>query len=136
LQTVLTARLLDLDGKEENHLRQREGNHCKVDARTLDGQPAEHPAKQTGGDGAGKDTDFRCHPDVAHHHPANVARGAKEGCMAEREQAGKAQQQIESAGKQRVAEDFHQESRVDRKRGDQADNEQHAEEQRQLRFGI
>lgn len=48
--------------------------------------------------------------------------------MPEGKQAGKAEQQVEGAGKQRVAEDFHQKSGVDRKRCDQADDEQHAEE--------
>ena len=127
--------MLDLDGEEENHLRQREGNHCKVDTRALDGQPAKHPAKQTGGNGAGKDADFRCHPDVAHHHAADVARRAKKSCVTEGEQAGETEQEIKGAGEQRITEDFHQESRVDRKRGDQADNEQHSQKQRHLRFG-
>jgi hypothetical protein len=95
---------------------------------------AEQPAKQAGGHGAGEDADLRRDADIAHHQTADVARGAEEGGVAEGKQAGKAEQQIESAGEQRVAEDFHQKGRVHRERGDQTDHEQGAEQQWQFAF--
>ena len=44
--------------------------------------------------------------------------------MAEGQQAGKAEQQVEGAGKKGEAEQLHQEGRVDRERGDQAEDEE------------
>jgi len=125
LEAVLAAGDGNLQDEEEHHLRQGQGDHGEIDARAADRQHAEHPAERGGGHGAGEDAQFGAHPDIPQHVAAYVAGQAEKGGMAEGQQAGEAQQQIECGGEQAEAQNLHQKDGVHQGRCKQAQQKKH-----------
>jgi hypothetical protein len=126
LQAVFPARERRLQEEEVQHLRQRQRDHREVDARAADGQQAEQQAHA----GRAQHADDQPHrrrqaPDLQ-HVAGHVGRGAQEGRVAERQQAGEAHQQIERASEEGIAEHLHHEDGIGAEQRQQAD----ADEQR------
>ncbi|MNQ28018.1 hypothetical protein D3C85_412870 [compost metagenome] len=125
LQTVLAAGERRLHEHEEHQLGQRQGDHREVDALAADRQEAEAQPEQPGGRRAGEDAQLGGQPRVlAEQVAGDVAAAGEERRVAERQQSGEAQQQVEGAGEQREAQQLHQEHRVHRQRGDQRQAQQ------------
>ncbi len=130
LQAVLATGRLPLQHDEITILRQRQRDHREVDPGAADRQHADHPAERAGGERAAEDAHLRRHAHVAHQHAAHVAGAAEEGGMAEGEQPGEAEQQVERAREQPEAQDLHQKGGIHRERRHQPDQEQRAEQDR------
>jgi hypothetical protein len=112
LQAVLAAGEGRLQAEEVHHLRQRQGDHGEVDALPADGDQPEHQPEQRRADDAGQDAQLR-RPALRLDEPArDVAGEAEERGMAEGQQAGEPEQQVEGAGEQREAQQLHHEDRV------------------------
>ena len=112
LQAPFTGGEDGLQGDEEHHLRQRQGDHGEVDALAADGDQAEHQPEQRPRDQAGQQAELR-RPALDLDDIAGDVRGeAEERRMAEGQQAREAEQQVEGAGEQREAQQLHHEHRV------------------------
>ena len=112
LQAVFTTRERCLQAGEIHHLRQRHGDHGEVDALAPDGDQPDHCADQAGTDDPDQDGQLRCEMLGADEPAGDVGCGAEKGRMAEGQQAGKAQQQVERAGKDREAQQLHDKHRI------------------------
>ncbi|MNL24681.1 hypothetical protein D3C87_1461260 [compost metagenome] len=112
LQAVLAARERRLQADEEQHLRQRQRDHREIDALAPDGQRADHVADARPGQCAEDQAHFRRHAPDLHRVAGRVAGAAEERRVAEREQPGKADQQVECAREQREAHHLQYEHRV------------------------
>ena len=130
LQAVLAAGERRLDEDEEHHLRQRQGDHREVDALPADRQQAEDQPQQRRGQRAGEDAQLGAQPAVrAQHVTGDVAATGEERRVAEGQQPGIAEQQVEGAGEQGEAQQLHQEHRVDGQRRQQRQAQQRQVEQ-------
>ena len=112
MQAVLAAGELGLQRDEEEHLRQRQRDHGEVDTLTADRDIAHDDADDGGKGGTGDDADDRIGNHLGHDPAGDVAGAAEEGGVAEGEQAGIAEQQVEGAGKQDEAQQLHHEHGV------------------------
>ncbi len=110
-----------LQEDEVRHLGQRQRRHREVDALAADGDEADDEAEQRRQGDAGEHAELG-RPALGADQPAGgVGGGGEVGGMAEREQPGVAEQQVEGAGEDRVAERGHHEHRIeaDERRRDQ-----------------
>ena len=107
------------------HLREGEGDHREVDALPADRDEAEHEAEEGADEGTGEHAKLRCPAEGLHAIARDVRGEAEEGRVAEGEQAGEAEQQIERAGKEGEAQELHHEDRV------QADQRRHQQQREQ-----
>ena len=131
LDAVLALRELRLQAEEIEHVGQRQRDHGEIDALTADSHEAHDQAEQRCAGNADQDAELGRNAPFLHCVCGEIGSAAEERGMAEREQAGIAEQQIE--GKQREAEHLHHEDRVDEeRRPDQADK---ADDQQQLLHG-
>ena len=116
LDAVLAAGELRLQGDEEDHLRQRQGDHREVDALAADREQAGDRAEHERDRRAEQDRELgREAPDLGRVR-RRVAGRAEEHRVAEREQAAEADQQVEGAREQREAHHLHHEHRIDDER--------------------
>ena len=121
LQAVFAARERRLQEHEIDHLRESERRHREVDALAADRDHANDGADQRRDDDAGEHAELG-RPAGRPHQPAGAVRRAREiRGMAERQQAGVAEQQVEGAGEDGVAERRHHEDRIEaqERRGDE-----------------
>mmetsp|Transcript_57674 Transcript_57674/g.135823 ORF Transcript_57674/g.135823 Transcript_57674/m.135823 type:complete len:360 (+) Transcript_57674:876-1955(+) len=121
LQAVFPAGERRLQEEEVQHLGQRQRDHREVDARAPDRQQAEHQADECGAPGTEQQPHRRGQAPDLERMAADVARRAQEGRMPEGQQPGEAHQQVEGAGKQRVAQHLHHEHGVGAQQRQQAD---------------
>jgi hypothetical protein len=128
LQAILAAGELHLQRQEEHQLCEAERDHREVDACAPDRQAAEDRPEQRAEAGTREQPEFGRGADLLAQPAGDVGRTAEERGVAEGQQAGVAEQQIECAGEQREAQDLHQERGIDHERCDRAD-EGHAEEE-------
>src|SRR3546814_2378454 len=89
----------------------RSGDHRRVDALPADRQEADdQPEKRRAGD-ADENAQFRRQPPFLHRVGGEIRRAAEERRVAEGEDAGIAEQQVEGAGEEGEAQHLHQEDR-------------------------
>jgi hypothetical protein len=111
---------------QRKYLRQRQRNHREVDPLAADRQQAHHQADQRPGRGAGQQPQLGRQTEIAQRVSRDITGRAEERRMAERQQAGIADQQIECAGEQRKAQHLHQEYRIQHKRRGQQRDQYHS----------
>ena len=127
LYAVLAMGERDLQGDEIAHLRQGERDHGEIDALATDRQRAGAQAQQAGDGGRREQAEFRRPAPHACGMGGDVGRGAEKQRVAEGEQAGIADQQVEGGGEQRETQGCREEERIERegRRGEQ--RRQHGE---------
>jgi hypothetical protein len=113
LQSVFAMGEGGLQAEEEEHLRQCQRNHRRIDALTANGEITDDEAKGGCGENAEYEAEFRRNAPDFHRMGRDIGRAAEEGCMAEGQNAGIAQQKVEGRGEQRKAQHLHQEDGVD-----------------------
>src|SRR5262249_54390416 len=118
LDAVLAAGERGAQAEEVEHLRQREGDHREVDPLAPDRQRADDQAERGRGDRRAEDGELRVPAPALRRVRREVAGGAEVEGVAEGEQAGVPEQEIERAGEEREAERLHQEDRIDDPRRD------------------
>src|SRR6185503_10914932 len=118
LDAVLAAGEGHLQIEEEDHLRQREGDHREVDAEAPDREQAADDGQEESACGAEHDGELGGEPPDLGGMRSGVPRGAEEHGMAEREQAAESDQQVEGAGEEREAHRLHHEHRIEEERHD------------------
>jgi len=112
LHAVFAAREGHPQPDEIHHLRERQRDHRKVDALAANRQNADQQPQQRREGGAGQKPELGREAQGLHRIAGDVAGAAQKSGMAERQQTGVADQQVEGAGKQREAQQFHEEHRV------------------------
>src|SRR5690606_9616593 len=110
-----------LQEEEIQHLRQRERDHRKINTAAANGKKAEHQAQHPSCGRAEQQAQAGRPAPRGQRVPAGIGRQPQEGRMAERQQAHVAQQQVEGARKQRVAQHLHDENGVGPQGGQQPD---------------
>ncbi|MNR07728.1 hypothetical protein D3C85_1238580 [compost metagenome] len=135
VQAVVAAVFAQADRQEVEHLRERQRDHDEADARRAQAHRAHRQRHQRGH----ADADGQLHPAIADSIVAKdayrIAAQAQEHGVAEADQAGKAQHQVQRQRRQRVDQDaraqghvkgFTQPLRDERNRGqDQEQQRQH-----------
>jgi hypothetical protein len=124
LQTVLAAGKRQLHREEEDELGQRQGDHRQIDPGAPDRQGPEDPAEGRRHRATGQDRELGREAVRLAQPRAYIGCRTEERRVAEREQAGKAEQEVEGAREQREAQHLHQEGRVQDERGHQAGRNQ------------
>ena len=125
LQAVLAAGERRLQVDEVQHLRERERDHREVDPLAPDRERPHQVAEHRGSEHAREDAELGRETHDLGRMAGDVARGAEEHRVAERKQAGEAEQQVEGGGEQREAQRLHEEDGVHQRRRDEPDDEQH-----------
>src|ERR1700733_11553681 len=101
LDAVLTMRERDFEAEEIDHLRQGQRDHREIDALPANGERADDGAERAGGKGCSDNAEFRRpSPDLG-DMGAEIGRRPEEHRMAEEQKSDIADEQVESAGKQR-----------------------------------
>ncbi len=113
LDAVLAVGEGGLQAKEEEHLRQCQGDHRRVDALPTYRQEADHQPQQRRAGDADENPQLRRQPPFLHRMGGEIGRTAEECRMPEGKDAGIAQQQVEGAGEQRETEHLHDEDRIE-----------------------
>src|SRR6266496_1600345 len=119
LQAVVAAREVHLDGAEVDDLRQAERDHREVDPGAPDGEPADGEPEDRRHRRPEEDAELRREPPHLERVAGHVPGRAQERRVAEGEEPGVAEQQVERAGEERHAEHVHDEHRVHEVRQDQ-----------------
>ncbi len=139
LQSVFAMGEGGLQAEEEEHLRQCQRNHRRIDALTANGEITDDEAKGGCGENAEYETEFRRDAPDFHRMGCDIGSAAEEGRMAEGQNAGIAQEKIEGGGEQRKAQHLHQEDGVDHEgcsqqshKGDAEDDDREAVDGRRL----
>ena len=112
LQAVLTPCEGCLQPDEIDHLRHRQRDHREVDSLATNGDHANHRTDQTRAQRARQHAQLGAESRRADEIAREVGRGPEIGRVPERQQTGVAQQQIERAGENRIAQGLHHEDRV------------------------
>ena len=98
LQPVLTTGEWRFEGDEIDNLRQGQRDHGKVDSLPPDRQTADQIAEQSGEESPSQNPQFRGQAAGLDQVAGDIRGAAKKSGMAEREQPGIAEQQVEGAG--------------------------------------
>ncbi len=136
LDAVFAPRKGRLQTEKEHHLRQRQRDHGEVNALALDRQQAHHQGQYRRSHSAQQHTQLRVQAPHLGRMRRHVTGQAHEHGVAKRQQATKAQQQIEGAGKQGKAHHLHQKHGVDPHRGHRQDGRHQPKRDPQVLLGL
>ena len=129
-----------LQGEEEHHLGERQGDHGEVDALSADGESAEEKAEKRRDGDAEQDGELGRQAPNLGRVGGHVAGHAEIGGVPEGQEPAIAEQEIEGAGEQREAQHLHEEHGIeDQRRHEQqhgeADEDDPVQALRRLRVG-
>ena len=113
LNAVLATGERRFDREEIHHLRQRQRDHREIDALAADGEGAGDEPEPGSECGADQNGEFRRQVPRFGCVGAHIGGPSEIQCVTKRQQACIADQKIERAGKQRKAQDLHQEHGID-----------------------
>src|SRR5271157_4936123 len=124
LDSVFTAGKRRLQKEEVHQLRQCQCNHGEINSLPPDDQHAEDRSQGHRSHRAHENAGRRPKSHHLHCVSRGVRRGTEERRVTKREQAGVAEQKIESACKQSEAQRVHQENRIHHERRDECNRQQ------------
>ncbi len=121
---------LGLQAEEIEHLRQRQRDHGEVDALPADSEETDDRAKKRGSCDTDENAEFRRQPPFLHRMGGEIGGAAEEGRVSEGQEAGVTEQQVEGAGKEREAQQLHQEYGIEEQRGEHQQRKTRRQEDR------
>ncbi|MNT24821.1 hypothetical protein D3C72_1603180 [compost metagenome] len=124
LHAVLAAGERRLQEQEVEHLCQGKRDHREVDALPANSERPHDKARGSRDGRAEQQAEFGGQPPGLHAVARYIGRRAEERRMAERQQAGIAEQQVKGAGEQGEAQHLHQHHRIEHRRGPQRAQQQ------------